>query len=81
VDMWAIGVIMYLILSGCFPFGEIENRNKHKKILKLAKFEFPEYFFARVSAQAKDLMCALLCKDVHTRLTVGQALQHSWVRT
>jgi serine/threonine protein kinase len=80
VDMWAVGVITYLLLSGCFPFGDVDSAAKHKRKVKAGKFEFPEQYFGRVSSQAKELICGLLCKDVTQRLTVEQAVHHDWVR-
>lgn len=80
VDMWAVGAIMYILLSGSLPFNQVENPLKHIKLLKKGKINFPDISFGRVSEQAKSLIVDLLNKDAAARCTVDQALRHNWVR-
>jgi len=70
VDMWAMGVIIFVVLSGLMPYDA-----------SLRKFnvEFPSPEFDEISDSAKELILKLLDKNPETRLTVDQALHHPWV--
>jgi len=78
-DVWSIGVIMYILLSGQPPFwGPTENGIfneilRHK--LDLGKKPWPQ-----ISASAKDIMLKMLTFDPRARITAAQALSHPWVR-
>ncbi len=80
VDIWAIGVITYLLLSGNAPFGGCYEGDKNvdvrNKILR-AEFSFePEEYWQHVSQEAKDFICELLVLDPKQRPT-AEACQHS----
>jgi serine/threonine protein kinase len=79
VDMWAFGVITYILLGGYPPFSD-ERREKLVQRIRLAKFAFHNEFWSQISQEAKDFITALLNPDFSTRLTVDQAAQHPWVR-
>jgi len=77
-DMWSMGVLLYVILSGCSPF----NGEEEEQLLKLvaeAKYEFYEKEWEHISAEAKDLISKLLVVDTADRLTMEQTLAHPWV--
>lgn len=57
----AIGVLTYVFLSGCTPFGGDTDQETFVNITQ-AEFDFPEDLFADVSEQAKDFICGLLVK-------------------
>jgi len=78
VDMWSIGVIMYILLCGFPPFYEESNAQLFKAILE-GRFSYPDPYWSSVSASAKDLINKLLVVDPKKRLTAEQALQHSWI--
>jgi serine/threonine protein kinase len=78
VDMWAIGVIMYVLLGGYLPFDDID-RMKTNRLIKKGQFEFHAEYWSAVSDEAKDLIRGLLTVDQTTRLTADQALQHKWI--
>ena len=78
VDMWSIGVITYILLGGYPPFHDDNQRNLFKKIKK-ADFEFHPENWSSVSEEAKDLIKRLLTLNPEQRLTVDEALHHSWV--
>lgn len=78
VDMWALGVISYILLSGTMPF-EDENRMRlYRQILK-GKYSFTGEPWPSVSNLAKDFIDRVLTVDPSERLTAGQALKHPWI--
>lgn len=79
VDMWAFGVILYILLGGYPPFHDNDQKKLFKKILRGAYQFHPEYW-TEISSEAKDLIRGLLILDPQNRLTVDQALNHPWVR-
>lgn len=78
VDMWSIGVIIYIILGGYPPFSDANQKKLFEKIKK-CDYEFHEDYWGHVSKDAKDLIKNLLIVDKTKRLTARQALQHSWL--
>lgn len=78
VDMWACGVLFYITLSGQLPFfgDDVEEYYEHVVNQPL---EFPETEWGHVSDNAKEFIRGLLEKDVEKRMSVKQALRHSWV--
>ncbi|KAF3704347.1 Myosin light chain kinase, smooth muscle [Channa argus] len=77
-DMWSIGVICFILLSGESPF----QGNSDAETLALvtaAHYEFDEESFEDISDQAKDFISSLLKKDRRCRLSSTQALVHPWM--
>lgn len=68
-DMWSLGVILYVLLSGTTPF-----EDEHT-------VDFPDEYWTGVSAMAKDLVRRLLQTDPCLRFTVQQACEHEWILT
>uniref|UniRef100_A0A8C7XYV7 Protein serine kinase H1 n=1 Tax=Oryzias sinensis TaxID=183150 RepID=A0A8C7XYV7_9TELE len=80
VDMWALGVISYILLSGTMPF-EDENRMRlYWQILK-GKCSFSGEPWPNVSNLAKDFVERILTVDPSQRMTASQALKHPWIVT
>lgn len=80
VDMWAIGVILYILLSGKYPFNETNEVTLNEVICRgVFSFEGPEW--ESISAGAKDLISKLLVVDQTRRCTVQQALKHFWIKS
>ena len=74
-DIWSCGVIMYVLLSGHFPFfGKTEEEIK-KKILS-GKFTFNKKYFNHVSEKAKDLIKKCLIYDKNKRISAEDAVKH-----
>ncbi len=78
VDMWSVGVILYILLCGFPPFYD-DNNKKLFKLIVNAKYSFPNPYWANISEEAKDLIRKLLIVDPVKRLTAQQAQQHPWV--
>jgi len=78
IDLWAIGVITYILLCGYPPFYSEDDDEVFDQILE-GKFEFPSPHWDLVSASAKDLIKKLLVLDPAKRLTAPDALKHPWV--
>jgi len=79
VDLWSVGVIMYILLCGFPPFFDDTNdiTNLFEQILS-GVYDFPEPYWDDVSASAKDLIGRLLVVEPKNRLSATQALQHPW---
>jgi len=76
-DVWSCGVIMYVLLSGHFPFiGKTEDEIT-KKILS-GKFTFNKKYFSNVSDKAKDLIKKCLVYNKNKRITAEEALKHEF---
>lgn len=75
-DLWSVGVITYVLLTGCFPFWDKNNAVLYEKIRKV-EYGWPSQ--SKISAEAKDLIRHLIEKNPEKRYTAEQALQHPWV--
>lgn len=78
VDMWSVGVIVYILLSGYPPFYDESPPKIFKKITE-AKYDFDDPVWEEVSDLAKDLIKKLLVKNPEERLSAAKCLEHAWV--
>ena len=76
-DIWSCGVIMYVLLSGHFPFFGKTEDDITKKILS-GKFVFNKKYFSNVSDKAKDLISKCLIYNKNKRITAEEALKHEF---
>ncbi|KAF7247960.1 Serine/threonine-protein kinase DCLK3 [Varanus komodoensis] len=82
VDMWATGVILYILLCGFPPFRSHERDQEELfQIIQLGHYEFLSPYWDNISAAAKDLISRLLVVDPKKRYTAKQILQHRWIHT
>jgi len=75
-DMWSVGVIIYLLLSGNYHFQDIE-KGLRNEVLK-GEVKFNCNIWADISKGAKDLILKLLDTNQDTRYSAEQALLCSW---
>jgi serine/threonine protein kinase len=81
VDMWAMGVVLFMLLGGYPPFYEPDNntKNMYRRII-MGDYHFHPDYWAEISDEAKDLVRGCMTVDPTRRLTVDQALAHPWIR-
>lgn len=78
VDLWAVGVITYIVICGVFPFDADQDSQIFKLILK-GKVHMLDSVWYDVSEEAKSFVRQLLQTDPDNRLSADQAMQHSWL--
>jgi len=78
VDLWSIGVIMYILLCGFPPFFDDNNAQLFAAI-KAGSYDFPSPYWDDVSPEAKDMIEKLLVVDPAKRMTSEGVLAHPWV--
>lgn len=79
-DMWSIGVITYILLSGASPFLGETKQDTLENITAI-NYEFDEEFFCHTSELAKKFISQLLEKDKQKRLRIQEALNHPWIKS
>ncbi|XP_054205065.1 serine/threonine-protein kinase DCLK2 isoform X3 [Homo sapiens] len=80
VDIWAAGVITYILLCGFPPFRSENNLQEDLFDQILAgKLEFPAPYWDNITDSAKELISQMLQVNVEARCTAGQILSHPWV--
>ncbi|XP_041956857.1 death-associated protein kinase 1 [Alosa sapidissima] len=78
-DMWSVGVITYILLSGASPFLG-DNKQETLANVSAVDYEFDEEYFSNTSGLAKDFIKRLLIKDPKKRMTIQDSLQHPWIK-
>ncbi|KAI9520360.1 hypothetical protein NQZ68_018667 [Dissostichus eleginoides] len=78
-DLWSLGVVTYVVLSGASPFLDESLEETCLNICRL-DFSFPEDYFQGVSAAARDFVCLLLQSEPERRPPAGSCLQEPWLQ-
>ncbi|XP_044213169.1 death-associated protein kinase 2 isoform X1 [Thunnus albacares] len=79
-DMWSIGVITYILLSGASPFlGDTKQETLGN--ISAMNYDFDEDLFSNTSELAKSFIKQLLEKDTRKRMTIQDALNHPWIKS
>ncbi|GCC19533.1 serine/threonine-protein kinase DCLK3-like [Chiloscyllium punctatum] len=80
VDMWATGVILYILLCGFPPFRSLERDQEELfEMIQLGEYEFLSPYWDSISDGAKDLVSKLLVVNPRNRYTAQQVLKHAWI--
>lgn len=78
VDLWACGVILYILLVGYPPFWD-EDQHKLYAQIKAGAYDYPSPEWDTVTDEAKELINTLLSVDQSKRITAAEALKHPWI--
>ncbi|XP_042564218.1 calcium/calmodulin-dependent protein kinase type II subunit beta isoform X19 [Clupea harengus] len=78
VDIWACGVILYILLVGYPPFWD-EDQHKLYQQIKAGAYDFPSPEWDTVTPEAKNLINQMLTINPAKRITSQEALKHPWV--
>lgn len=79
-DVWAVGVITYVVLSGLSPFLGDNDGETMSNISNMA-WEFDDPVFDEITIEAKDFISKILIKDDRKRMTIMECQAHPWLKT
>lgn len=78
VDIWSIGVVLYILLSGKVPFPGRTETEIIYNVLR-GEYHFNHAAFNDVSDDCKDLIRKCLVRDPESRISASNSLQHQWI--
>ncbi|KAL5112204.1 Serine/threonine-protein kinase Chk2 [Taenia crassiceps] len=79
IDVWSLGVILYICLVGYPPFTDERKDCDLKTQITNGLYDFPDIYWKGVSESAKDLVRRLMCVNPTERITLEEALLHPWL--
>ncbi|XP_076239047.1 calcium/calmodulin-dependent protein kinase II isoform X2 [Calliopsis andreniformis] len=78
VDIWACGVILYILLVGYPPFWDEDQHRLYQQI-KTGSYDYPSPEWDTVTPEAKNLINQMLTVNPSKRITASEALKHPWI--
>ncbi|XP_032597919.1 calcium/calmodulin-dependent protein kinase type II alpha chain isoform X5 [Drosophila grimshawi] len=78
VDIWACGVILYILLVGYPPFWDEDQHRLYSQI-KAGAYDYPSPEWDTVTPEAKNLINQMLTVNPNKRITAAEALKHPWI--
>lgn len=78
-DMWSVGVLLYMMITGTFPFNGNSKKDVLKSIIR-GQYNFGHPAFLRCSWEVKDLITKLLVVHPDKRISAEEAYTHPWIQ-
>ena len=79
-DMWTVGVIVFIMLGGYYPFRGKSEMDVLRKV-RYGEFKFHPKMWKNITDDAKDLVKRMMTVDPEERIMATDALQSPWIRT
>lgn len=79
VDVWGVGIVIFVMLSDKFPFeSHLKGDKKKDDIFRKIRYEEVEWERFNFDSQTQDLLSKILIKNPNERLTLDEILEHPW---